>query len=317
MAVPVVLALAGCGRLGFDSELANGGADGGGDAHDGALDDAPTVQGSWVPVTPAASVRHLFATWAFGPSDVWIAGDGGEVRHFSGTAWEDASIGLKGIYGLWGASSNDVWEVGADCEVRRWNGAMWTLTTLPNCGGSDINAIAGVAANDIWLAGIAGQVYQYNGTFTIRPQQNNVDFLGVWVVGSEAYVCGTAGNLKHWNGSTMLDEKISTMATLTSVWGSSANDVWTVASNGAIYHKANGGSWTPVPSPTAQALYAIWGRAANDIWAVGAGGVAIHYDGLSWQKVTMPTTQTLRAIAGVPGGGMRIVGDAGTVLEHP
>jgi hypothetical protein len=317
--IAVLVALAACGRIGFDSEL--GSTDSGGDGstgvQDGSLEDAPTVEGSWMPVTPAASVRHLYAAWAFGPNDVWIAGDGGEVRHFDGVGWADASIGVKAIYALWGATSNDVWEVGADCEVRRWNGTMWTTVTLQNCGGSDINAIDGTAADNMWLAGIGGQVYQYTGTFTLRPQANQAQFSGVWIVGNEAYICGSGGRMLHWNGSTMLDERITTTATLTSVWGSSANDVWTVASNGAIYRRVDAAPWVSVPSPTVQALYAVRGTAANNIWAVGAGGVALHYDGTSWQQVAMPTTEALRAIAVVPGGGMRIVGDAGTVLEHP
>jgi hypothetical protein len=312
-----VVALVGCGRIGFGPESGSLTDASSEDALDDSLEDAPTVQGSWVPVTPTASVRHLFATWAFAANDVWIAGDGGEVRHFNGNSWDDASIGLKAIWSLWGASSNDVWEVGSDCEVRRWNGAVWTAETLPNCGGSDINAIAGTSANNMWLVGIAGQVYQYTGTYTLRPQANNADFSGVWVVGNEAYICGTAGRMLHWNGTTMLDERITTTAMLTSVWGASANEVWAVASNGAIYRRVNAAPWVSVPSPTVQALYAVRGTAADNVWAVGAAGVALHYDGTSWQKVTMPTTETLRAIAVVPGSGMRIVGDNGTVLEHP
>jgi hypothetical protein len=118
----------------------------------------------------------------------------------------------------------------------------------------------------------------------------------------------------------MGNESLAPNQTITTVWGSSANDVWAVGSAGLIYHKVNGGAWTQVTSPTNLGLYALWGAAANDIWAVGNSATVIHYDGSQWSTVSVPwvpTTTSLRWINGIPGAGIRAVGTAGTVLTHP
>jgi hypothetical protein len=318
----LLAALCSCGRHGFDDVTTDVGGLGNGDpdangSNDGGLEDAATVQGAWTPVT-TASTTDFAAVWAFGANNIWIAGANAEIYQWNGTTWLDRSGGAQDVWTVWGATANDVWEAGPFCEVRRWNGTTWSSVTVPICGGAAITAIGGTAANDVWLVGYGGQAFRYNGTFTPLPQANNVDLNGLWAASaSEAYFVGTRGAILHWNGSSVADEQIGMMVTLTAVWGSSPSDVWTVGAGGRIYRKVNNGVWTQVTSPTTQQLYAVWGRAANDVWAVGDAGAAIHYDGVSWQKVTMPTTASLRAIAGVPGGGIRIVGLGGTILQHP
>ena len=43
----------------------------------------------------------------------------------------------------------------------------------------------------------------------------------------------------------------------------------------------------------------IWGSSANDIYFVGTDGNIVHYDGTSFTKMTSPTTQDLDGIVGV------------------
>ncbi|WP_146646389.1 WD40/YVTN/BNR-like repeat-containing protein [Labilithrix luteola] len=56
---------------------------------------------------------------------------------------------------------------------------------------------------------------------------------------------------------------------LSSVWGSSANDVWVAGAFGSVLHW-DGKAWAAVPAPTHASLRAIWGAGPGDIWVVSA-----------------------------------------------
>jgi hypothetical protein len=323
-----LLAIAGCGRLGFAPESSSTpDAVTASTDEQSPLDDAQTgdatdsaVTSGWAqssPVFPSGS--NLYAVWAFAANNIWVAGDNGETLQFDGTNWVDHSEPVQDVNNLWGLAANDLWEVGALCEVRRWNGSTWVPTTLANCGNASLFAVQGAAANDVWLAGVAGAVFHYvGGSFTLVSQANNIDLWSIWAAATnDVYIVGTRGTVLHWTGTAFEDESLAVNVTLASVWGANANDVWAVGSGGAIFRKQNGGLWVAQQSPTTRFLYAVWGTSATDVWIVGDLGAALHFDGTTWQQVTMPTTLPLRAIATVPGDGIRAVGHVGTVLEHP
>jgi hypothetical protein len=72
------------------------------------------------------------------------------------------------------------------------------------------------------------------------------------------------------------------------IWGSAANDIWTVGDAGTIL-RWNGTAWSKVASPTTQPLYGIWGSSSTNVYAVGAGSTILRWDGTSWKTVTAPT----------------------------
>jgi hypothetical protein len=65
---------------------------------------------------------------------------------------------------------------------------------------------------------------------------------------------------------------------LTSVWGSSCNDVYAVGQQGAVYH-FDGQSWQSLTPFTDEYLWAVWGFGTNDVYAAGNGGVLFYFDG--------------------------------------
>jgi hypothetical protein len=74
-------------------------------------------------------------------------------------------------------------------------------------------------------------------------------------------------------------------ANLSGVWGSAADDVWTVGTMGTVL-RWNGMAWTPAAMgvDAAVALLQITGIARNQMWAVGSMGGVFRYDGTRWQK---------------------------------
>jgi hypothetical protein len=106
-----------------------------------------------------------------------------------------------------------------------------------------------------------------------------------------------------------------TTSTLRGLWGSAADDVWTVGDGGTILHW-DGKAWSSrLKSGTSNTLFAVWGSSRNNVWSVGAGGTIIHWNGSTWSGFTSGTTRTLRAVWGSSAKDVWAVGDLGTIVR--
>jgi hypothetical protein len=115
--------------------------------------------------------------------------------------------------------------------------------------------------------------------------------------------------------------KVSALYALTSVWGSSKNDVWAVGSGGTIVHY-DGSAWTPTP-PTGlkNTFHAVTGSSATDVWVLSATDVILHSNGFTggaaggsatWTQTSAARNQyettPLFAAWGTPAGDLRVGG---------
>ncbi|MBI3594548.1 MAG: hypothetical protein HY200_06270 [Nitrospirae bacterium] len=123
------------------------------------------------------------------------------------------------------------------------------------------------------------------------------------------------------NTLSLVWEDNSVLYGLTSVWGSTFNDVYAVGyevgKGGNIYHTSNrGNSWTKQLSNNSSALNGVWGSSAGDVYAVGSGGTILHTNnqGLTWATTTV-TAATLNSIWGSSISDVYAVGDGGTILH--
>jgi len=80
---------------------------------------------------------------------------------------------------------------------------------------------------------------------------------------------------------------VSTLFTLTSVWGSSKDDIWAVGSGGTIIHY-DGTAWTRTPTepPSVNTFRGVWGSGPNDVWVVSRTDVIFHTTGFANGKAT-------------------------------
>ncbi len=67
---------------------------------------------------------------------------------------------------------------------------------------------------------------------------------------------------------------------LIAVWGSDANNAWSVGILGALL-RWNGSVWTPQSSGTNEQIMGVWGLNADNVWTVAATGVIRRWDGRS------------------------------------
>ena len=93
-----------------------------------------------------------------------------------------------------------------------------------------------------------------------------------------------------------LDPKLD----LKALWGTSANDVWAVGSNGLIVHY-DGHTWTPEKSGVTENLTGIDGSSSTDVLVCGDAGSVLHWDGKTWSIATStPMTVLLQMWVGAP-----------------
>ncbi|MCP4104740.1 MAG: hypothetical protein GY749_04260 [Desulfobacteraceae bacterium] len=105
---------------------------------------------------------------------------------------------------------------------------------------------------------------------------------------------------------------------LSSIWGTSENNVFAAGSAGTILH-FNGNEWTEMSASTLYYLRSIWGTSENNVFAVGEQGTILHYDGNEnsiWTKMETGTSTDLRSIWGNSGSNVFAVGEQGTILRY-
>jgi hypothetical protein len=229
----------------------------------------------------SASGMPIFRIWASGPSDVY-ATTIGMVLHYNGTSWSPTIIAAgDSLLGLWGLTSTNVHTLGVQADVGIYNGTSWALSNVSADGTGWRAEWGSGATNTLCAVGSGGKVISNS-------------FGGVVNAGT---------------------------STLTSVWGTTSTNVFTVATNGGIYRSVNDCNvWTPMTSPTPDSLFGVFGSDSTKIWAVGqAGTVLFNSGGTSWATQSSGTTTDLRWVWADSASGyaadVYAVGDAGTI-EH-
>lgn len=178
-----------------------------------------------------------------------------------------------------GRSETDVYAVGADPDdgfgplVLHYDGSKWKRLKTG-------------ASADLWW-------------ITVTP------------VDGRFYLSGDKGLVLELDPDTGVFSRIETpgQPTLYGIWGSAANDLWTVGGNpedpaqgGVIWHY-DGSSWTEIDTDAIRSggvpmLFKVWGRGPGEVYAVGNFGVALRYDGGSWKEIPSGTVRPLFTVHG-------------------
>jgi hypothetical protein len=254
----------------------------------------------------SGTAQNLWSVWGTSASDVWAVGDNATILHYDGTSWSTISAGTitPPFYSIWGASPSDVWAVGGDFGggvIVHYDGVRWSSVSVPS-GAKDLRSVWGTSASDVWAVrgGTTG-----GGT--------------------------TGAAILHYDGTTWSGVSSPTVNSgalgLSSVWGTSASDVWAVGTYyytsqsafGLVIFHYDGTSWSsPVSGAIAtNPFFGIWGSSPSNIWALGGSydsggpvGTILHYDGTSWSSVSNALMANLRAIGGTSASDVWSVGDA-------
>lgn len=102
---------------------------------------------------------------------------------------------------------------------------------------------------------------------------------------------------------------VSSSFLVTTVWGTTANDLWIGGSGGTLVH-FDGSTWTPSNTNVKNTFNVIWGSASNDVYAASSTDTLLHTtggQGATWTKVDLPTVK--------PNGSARITTVWGTSAD--
>lgn len=273
----------------------------------GGVDDLPSspdlsVMHGWTQV----STQYFWGVWGTGPHDVWALG--GSTYHYDGTRW--SSVDAHGGMRAWGSGPSDVFTVGAasgylgaSSPIYHYDGASWSLVANPT---SEMDAVWGSGPRDVWATGVS-TILHFDGTsWTKDVYQPGFRVSGlwgsgprdVWAFSGAAVGPGSGARYAHFDGTAWADAVISGPANARNdaMWGSAANDIWSVG-DGLMHW--NGATWTRDPKfSSGTRFYGVWGTGPSDFWAVREDSTVWHFDGTSWSDFGFPFSSTLRGIWG-------------------
>jgi hypothetical protein len=319
---------------------------------------------SWSLVKTGLASVPLMGVYGFSASNVWVAG-GSMTANYNGSTWTSVS-NPGGVYeDVWGTAANNVYAVGyyngkGMIALNTGDGFKAVGNFQATVRGDTLRAIWGADPNDIVAVGDNGSIvglYQVGNANIWQDMPNTcsttADFYGVWGTSvTNTYAVGSNGTICSYNNNTGSWSKVSGLpsgltATLTSIGGSSANDVWVTGTGGVMLH-FNGSTWslvTPVVgtnlfgvtsgsassvamvgsngtllnysgsafalSPQAGLpIYGVWATDTNNIYASSVGTI-LHYNGSTWTSAYAGATDTFNAIAGASNNEIFTVGSNG------
>ena len=277
----------------------------------------------WCIVTGLPEQVTFSAVWGSSPTDVWLAGEGGALLRWDGTAWSAVASGTESaLRALAGTSAKDIWAAGLDgtllhfdgssWSAKQSNGASWSFASGPN--ERPIYALFALPGS-LWAGGSGARAF--DGTTWTEPHHgSHLPTMAIWGLDSSTlWAVGLQGMVNRWDGHHWERLGGELGPNFFGVWGSAANDVWVVGSAGSIVHWLEGKA-APVPSGTTHDLHAVRGFGAKDVWAVGDQGTILHWQGSTWAPSSSPVSTALLGIWGASAGDVWLVGENGVVLRH-
>jgi hypothetical protein len=260
---------------------------------------------SWVPLAnPTGTGNQFNGLWGFAPNNVWAVGGSGavsELARWNGLLWQSVTIpvGTPALSAIWGAADNDIWAVGG--SVLHYDGAAWTTVAVP-LNGATLLGVWGTAANDVWAVGTGGAVFHFDGAaWTQVAPTSRVNVTDTWAASAtEAFAVGAESIHSTSTGVTREAKPASAAtATLTSVHGTTATDVWAVGTAGTVLHRDATG-WSVVPSGVTVTLSDVFAITPSDVWVVGqpssTSSTVLHWDGMAFSPVAMVSMARLNTV---------------------
>jgi hypothetical protein len=241
-----------------------------------------------VPI-PAPGAHAFWWIHGVSGSEIYLAGELGEVHRFDGTTLTRVDSGAPGdstLFGIWGPSGDDLWAVGGSFVsggprrvIRRFAGGMWSGLDSPGNVDPEITyfKVWGANASDVWIVGNLGVVLRDTGDGLER----------VDAPAAEQYV---------------------------TVHGCGANDVYMVGGggSGAAIH-FDGSGFVPVPLGDVPMLSGV-ACAGGAAYVGGLFAYAARVQGGSSKAIALPRELADLGIHGLAVGGGRVVAVGGDLL---
>jgi len=256
--------------------------------------------------------------WAVSSNDIWAVGNSGSSLHWDGSKWaRQTGFGpVPRLGAMWATSDDDVWFLGASA-LRYHHGYVENFGKLTDLQWYDKTSAWGSAANDIWYTTPRSTMFHWDGTawssMPLPLPTSNMAIRAVWGSGPANVYAVTAARdpfrpsnayVVRWDGTkwaeahAILEGSAGTSAVdLNAIAGTSAQDVWVGAENGALW-RFDGTTWTR-SEPLSTGINELWASSpTGTLWAATNGGVYRKPRDGTWARVSSSPNQPLGHIAG-------------------
>jgi hypothetical protein len=180
---------------------------------------------------------------------VFLATDGGGIRHYDGATWNQDYLNAQYALSVWAFSETDVY-VATDSGVFHFDGIGWSLEPVDQVG-MGVAALWGTGST---LFGIKGDTLfeKSGGTWSAHtsPILNGQSYYRVWGTGPSAvFIAGPGYDLKYWDGNDFSNVPLPDCPPADSLFlveglgGTAANDIWIGTDDRGVLHW-NGASIT-------------------------------------------------------------------------
>ncbi len=176
------------------------------------------------------------AIWGRSSSDVTFAGD--VLAHFDGKAWKTIALPVSIFYydDAWGNALGDIY-ITISSTIYYWNGSVWDQLASP------------ISPNDTWGAPdgeifVAGRDPQHDGlvarfdnsSWSVDSLGGNTYLTSVWGTSPQnVYATGEYGLVAHYDGSTWTQTSLDSFTTFYGAWQVGAGPLRVRSSSGRLY----------------------------------------------------------------------------------
>ncbi len=210
-----------------------------------------------------------------------LAACGDEGDDWVGESGLPADVGS--LWDVWAFAADDVWAVGGGGLALNFDGTDWqTVATPTNATLTDLFALA---ANDMWAVADTEVLHWDGNAWTViyDTSTDGLDGLtSVWASSADdIYVVGDDAIVMHYDGVDWRRTLIGSNFNH-SVWGSGPNDVWVLGL--FDLYNYDGADWTEVDNDESGGEGQVWGFGPDDIWVMTDDDHAVHWDGVAWTR---------------------------------
>jgi hypothetical protein len=256
-----------------------------------------------------------YALWGTAADDVWAAGDGGVAR-FDGEGWVLQDLGDPlPLRDIGGTGPNDVWAV-SDGLAYHHDGATWTEETIV-ANRPQLHAVWSAGRDDVWAVGNGAVHRDATGWRAVPTPVTNVAsrlLVDVWGSGpDDVWAVGWLGTVLHYDGTAWQLVDVGTTASLNSVRGTAADDVWIVGSRIVLHW--DGVRWSRVAGAPERGLGNVWPTPEGDTWVTSSDGTLYRGDSAGWHDDGLVTLEALVDLWRSPEGELWALDSAGAIFR--
>ncbi len=217
------------------------------------------------------------------------------------------------VTGLDCRAKDDVLLLSDRGEAFHYDGFGWTPAGIPGAK-EGFASLFRESADSLWLGGRKGTVWhQGPAGWTSLSIGSSLPVLGLWAAAGKA-VAVVQNDLVILNESEIISHNGAPPGRqLKAVWASDLNDIWVLTDSGHLYGLSQSG-WNLVASFTGYDLSSISGTSPDDVWLAASPGTVIHWNGDAFDLLHPSQYTPLNAILAVAPGKVFVAGADGLLL---